>query len=105
MDIFAVTEFGRPGFKFINGFFYANKGYSFDKLLDYIPDHVAMSEWNDFMSLKVPSEYNIINSELISENGSAYKEERVRSFYSHPKYNYRLIDDKWVHRHNLKGKE
>ena len=104
-DIFTVVKFSRPGFKFINGFFYADKGYPFGKLLNCIPDQVIMQDWNDFISAKDPTEYKIINSELISENGIAYREERVRSFYKHPKYNYRVIDNEWIHRHNLKGKE
>jgi hypothetical protein len=84
-----VCESYLSKYKFMTGFFYTTKSYDFKDLIKYLPDTVLMGKFDDF--LKDEINYGIISSELVGINGSAYKEQRLRSFYSHKNFNHRLI--------------
>ena len=85
-----TSEFEMPGLNAYSGFIYFNKGQVPAMLLEYLPDVEMMTLFNEFIDSLEKNKYCLISKEKVSQKGTCYREERMRSFYLHKNYKKRF---------------
>ena len=87
-----LIEANLHNFQVNNGFYYCNK-LNFNNHLNYLPDAPIMRVFNDYIEATTYSMF-IIKAKYIGMNGIYFKEKRMRSFYAHKHFKFRLVKDK-----------